>query len=147
MSETIEEMYKGVFTEYENVTAAKGCNQYKHVPGCPDAGGESNLTKTENEKREGDHFDNIEGGMIDAVAHAIIHNQDVFSSGFGFSTTKKNTIPETKIFIPKEKLSHLRKEYQKSKLNPYRMAEIFVRYDGKRAWNEQYNPKYPSRKK
>ena len=42
MNETIEEMYKGVFAEYENITAARGCNQYKHMPGCDEAGKESN---------------------------------------------------------------------------------------------------------
>ena len=27
-----------MFREYDNIQAARGCNQYKHVPGCPDAG-------------------------------------------------------------------------------------------------------------
>ena len=44
MNTNLEEMYKGVFAEYENVTAAKGCNQYKHVPGCDEAS-----VKTEND--------------------------------------------------------------------------------------------------
>lgn len=35
--ETLEEMYKGKFSEYENVCAARGCNQHKHVPGCDEA--------------------------------------------------------------------------------------------------------------
>lgn len=35
--ETLEEIYKGKFSEYENIQASRGCNQYKHVSGCPDA--------------------------------------------------------------------------------------------------------------
>lgn len=28
-----------MFREYDDIQAARGCNQYKHKPGCPDAGG------------------------------------------------------------------------------------------------------------
>ena len=45
--ETLEEMYKGKFSEYENVCAARGCNQHKHVPGCDEAGGRVETKSTE----------------------------------------------------------------------------------------------------
>ena len=28
-----------MFRKYDDIQAARGCNQYKHKPGCPDAGG------------------------------------------------------------------------------------------------------------
>lgn len=37
--ETLENMYTKLMGDYENVQAARGCNQHKHVPGCPDANG------------------------------------------------------------------------------------------------------------
>jgi hypothetical protein len=167
---TIEEIYAEMFEEHERIFASNpyGCNQYGHRKG--HNGGSSsnksdsskkeeaeqkkgsedtdeNKSEPANEKREGDHFDNIEGEMIDAVARAIIHNQNVYSSGFEFGNTKSSSNPNMELFISSEELSHLRKEYKKNKLNPYKMAEIFVRYDGKRAWNNKYSPKYPSNKK
>ena len=57
---TIEEMYKGVFAEYENVSAAKGCNQYKHVPGCDEKdNNENDKEKEKNEKDRDAHFAQI----------------------------------------------------------------------------------------
>lgn len=35
--ETIEDIYASMFRKYDDIQAARGCNQYKHVPGCPDA--------------------------------------------------------------------------------------------------------------
>ena len=37
--ETLETLYAGMFNEHDNIEAARGCNQYKHVQGCDAAGG------------------------------------------------------------------------------------------------------------
>lgn len=41
-----------MFREYDDIQAARGCNQYKHKPGCPDAGGDSESVKTLSEAKE-----------------------------------------------------------------------------------------------
>lgn len=154
----------------ERIKAANpyGCNQYGHRKG--HNGGSSsnksdsykkeeaeqkkgsedtdeNKSEPANEKREGDHFDNIEGELIDAVAKAIINNQEVWSSGYSVRNTHIDSEPPMERLISREDLSHLRRAYIKDHLPPWKLAEIFVRYDGKRAWNNKYSPKYPSNKK
>ena len=39
--ETIEDIYASKFREYDDIQAARGCNQHKHVPGCDEAGGDT----------------------------------------------------------------------------------------------------------
>ena len=43
--ETLENMYTKLMGDYENVQAARGCNQHKHVSGCPEAGGLNSTAK------------------------------------------------------------------------------------------------------
>ena len=42
---TIEDIYAGIFEEHEAIQAARGCNQYKHVPGCDKADGDGRVNK------------------------------------------------------------------------------------------------------
>lgn len=167
---TLEDIYADMFEEHERIFASNpyGCNQYGHRKG--HNGGSSsnksdsskkeeakqkknsedkdeNKSEPANEKREGEHFDNIQDGMVDAVAKAIISGYDVWSNGFSLNTMEQKTDPPMQILIPREELRHLHKEYKKGGLNPWDLAKIFVKYDGKRAWNKSYSPKYPSRKK
>lgn len=48
--ETIENIYASMFREYDNIHAARGCNQYKHLPGCPNSGGENSEEKKEKDE-------------------------------------------------------------------------------------------------
>lgn len=40
--ETIENIYASKFREYDDIQAARGCNQHKHVPGCDEQNGAPN---------------------------------------------------------------------------------------------------------
>lgn len=65
--ETIEDIYASMFREYDDIQAARGCNQYKHKPGCPDAGGES-------KKKESGNNRNAESGLSEKDADDMVND-------------------------------------------------------------------------
>jgi hypothetical protein len=142
MNTNLEEMYKYVFAEYENVTAAKGCNQYKHISRCPDVNGDSNLNdnKTSAKKPKGEKFTSIRGELVDSVAKAIKNNKPVYSNGFSFSTIQRSNIEPPDIpLISQDEMSSYRKLHLSHNTNPWQLAESFVRVKGKRLYAEKFD--------
>ena len=140
--ETIEDIYASKFREYDDIQAARGCNQHKHVSGCPDANGDSNLNdnKTSAKKPKGEKFTNIRGELVDSVAKAIKYNKPVYSNGYSFSTIQRSNIEPPDIpLINQDEMSSYRKLHLSHNTNPWQLAESFVRVKGKRLYAEKFD--------
>ena len=131
-----------MFREYDDIQAASGCNQHKHVPGCDEGDSASvlNKDKTSTNKPKGEKFKNIRGELVDSIAKAIKYNKPVYSNGYSFSTIQRSNIEPTDIpLINQEEMSSYRKLHLSHNTNPWQLAESFVRVKGKRLYVEKFD--------
>ena len=139
--ETLEEIYAGMFNKHDNIQAARGCNQYKHVQGCDEADEVMhNDGQASTKKPKGENFKSIRGELVDSVAKAIKNNKTVYSNGFSFSTIQRSNIEPPDIpLISQDEMSSYRKLYLSNNTNPWQLAESFVRAKGKRLYTEKFD--------